>query len=266
MTIDPPNDPPPSATSPPTRSSRGRWSYRIIGAVALAALIACVAYASQQPAVRGLLEAAFAFMSELKANEWNLVLIPATFIVAGFALVPVTLLVALTTAVFGPLAGAALGFAGAMSSAAAGYAAGRWLGRDFVRRIAGRRFEDLSRRLARRGTLSMLLIRLVPIAPYMVVNFAAGASPLGWRDYLLGTGLGLQPGVILTAAFVDRALAAVRNPNLFTWVTLAIVLLVIAAATYAVQRKVRRMNMPDAPATEDAMKDASQRPGPDSTR
>ena len=238
-------------------ATRRRSSYRIVGAVAFAALLAGVVFAAQQPSVREMLQTAFAFMGKLRANEWNLVLVPAVFVVAGFALVPVTLLMALTTAVFGPLAGAALSFAGAMSSAAAGYAVGRSFGRDFLRRVAGRRIDDLSRRLVRRGFLAMLVIRLLPIAPYMIVNVAAGVSPLGWRDYLLGTALGLLPGVVLTAAFVDRALAAIRDPSAHTWGALAVVLLVIAAAAYAVRRTVRRMCPPHAPETEVA----ARRPG-----
>jgi uncharacterized membrane protein YdjX (TVP38/TMEM64 family) len=89
--------------------------------------------------------------------------VPIIFVVAGFAVVPVMLLIAVTVGVFGPLLGGLLAFAGAMASAATSYAIGPQAARNMVRRIAGPRLNELSRRLGKRGLLAMLTVRLVPV-------------------------------------------------------------------------------------------------------
>jgi uncharacterized membrane protein YdjX (TVP38/TMEM64 family) len=43
------------------------------------------------------------------------------------------------------------------------------------------------------------MIRMVPIAPFSIVNVVAGASKLSLRDYLLGTALGMLPGIVVMA-------------------------------------------------------------------
>ena len=44
------------------------------------------------------------------------------------------------------------------------------------------------------------MIRMVPIAPFSVVNLVAGASELSLRDFMLGTVLGMAPGIAVMAA------------------------------------------------------------------
>jgi phosphatidylserine/phosphatidylglycerophosphate/cardiolipin synthase-like enzyme/uncharacterized membrane protein YdjX (TVP38/TMEM64 family) len=164
----------------------------------------------------------------------------AAFVVGGFLLVPVTLMIGASALVFGPIEGALYAFVGALASAAATYAAGRGLGRDAVRRFAGRRLNRLSRRLGQRGLMAITLIRLVPVAPYSVVNVVAGASHIGWRDFLAGTALGLAPGLVITSAFVDRAVAAARDPGPGT----VLALVAVAALAVALVRWMRRRLVP----------------------
>jgi len=41
-----------------------------------------------------------------------------------------------------------------------------------------------------------LLVRLVPLFPFMAVNYAAGLSAVRQRDYLLGTAVGIVPATV----------------------------------------------------------------------
>ena len=177
--------------------------------------------------------------ARIRDRPWTPFAVPIVFVVAGFAVVPVMLLIAVTVGVFGPLLGGLLAFAGAMASAATSYAIGRKLARNTVRRIAGPRLNELSRRLGKRGLLAVLVVRLVPVAPYTIVNLVAGASHVGWRDYLLGTGLGLLPGLVVTTAFVDRAIAAIRGPGPGTLAALALALAAIVGLAWAIHHKFR---------------------------
>ena len=175
--------------------------------------------------------------ARLRDSGWAPWMLPVVYVVAGVLMVPVTLLIAVTIAVFGPFVGIAYAFVGAMTSALAAYALGRFLGRNTVRRIAGKRLNELSRRLGKRGLLAMLLVRMIPVAPYAVVNLVAGASHIGWRDYLLGTALGLMPGLVMTTAFVDRAIAAFRSPGADTFATLGVVLAGVLMTGWFIQRR-----------------------------
>jgi phosphatidylserine/phosphatidylglycerophosphate/cardiolipin synthase-like enzyme/uncharacterized membrane protein YdjX (TVP38/TMEM64 family) len=135
------------------------------------------------------------------------------YALASLAAVPVTLLILLTALAFGPLAGFGYGLAGSLLGAALAYGIGRVLGRDAVRRLAGSRLNALSRRLARRGLLAMLAVRLVPVAPFTVVNLICGASHIRFRDFLLGTLVGMAPGILAVTIFADRIGASLRNPS-----------------------------------------------------
>jgi phospholipase D1/2 len=135
------------------------------------------------------------------------------FLVSGFLAVPITVLIVVTILAFGPLIGAPSALAGALLSAMTIFCLGRALGRYRVQRFAGRRVAHLSRRIAQRGFWAILIVRILPIAPFSMVNLVAGATPLSLRDFLLGTALGMSPGIVLMSAFVDRLAEALRNPS-----------------------------------------------------
>jgi phospholipase D1/2 len=148
------------------------------------------------------------------------VVVIAFYAIAGL-LIPVTLLIAVTGIVFGPLYGALYAIIGSVASAVITYQVGKWIGRDTVHRYLGERVNRVSQKIARQGILAMAIIRVLPIAPFTVVNVIAGASHIGLRDYMLGTLLGMSPGIVLTVMFVHRLAAALRNPSPGTFAILA---------------------------------------------
>lgn len=177
-------------------------------------------------------------MGELvQSSAWAPVVAVLAFVVAGLVLVPLTLMIAATAALFGPLLAIPISLAGALASGSVTFAFGRLLEQRVLRKIAGKRLAELARRLRKRGLLAVLLVRLLPVAPYTVVNVVAGASRIRWRDFLLGTALGLAPGLVLTSTFIDRAIAAMVAPSPQTFATLALVLAAIAALGWALRRK-----------------------------
>jgi uncharacterized membrane protein YdjX (TVP38/TMEM64 family) len=159
------------------------------------------------------------------------------YVVAGLIVMPVTVLIAVTGIVFGPVFGALYALAGGLASAAVTYAIGRRLGRDTVRRLAGGRLNRISKQLARRGVLAIAVVRMLPLAPFTIVNVVAGASHIGLRDFLLGTVLGMTPGILATVVFVDRIVEALRNPGIGTFVSLAAVAGVLVALAVMLRRR-----------------------------
>jgi uncharacterized membrane protein YdjX (TVP38/TMEM64 family) len=145
-------------------------------------------------------------------------------------------MIAVTGLVFGPIAGAVVGTAGSLISAAVGYWLGQWLGRERVLNWFGPRVQRLHQRLSRRGMLTMLSVRLLPWAPFIVVNAVAGVSGLRLRDFLLGTLCGMLPGIVLTVTFVDSLVESIRHPNAGAAAILLIVALFLIAAGATLQR------------------------------
>ena len=165
----------------------------------------------------------------------------AVYVVAGLLVMPVMVLIGVTGIAFGPLFGTAYALAGALASAAVTYCIGRRLGRDTVRQLAGARLNGISKQLARRGILAIAIVRMLPLAPFTIVNVVAGASHIGLRDFVLGTAIGMLPGILATVIFVDRIIEALRNPGAVTFITLGLVIALVVGAMVALRRRLAGM-------------------------
>jgi phospholipase D1/2 len=162
------------------------------------------------------------------------------FTLGSLVLVPVTLMILVTGGALGALAGIPAALCGVVAAAVATFLLGRTLGREAVRRIAGRPANGLARKLARHGVLTVALIRLVPIAPFTVVNLVAGVSELRLTQFTLGTLLGMAPGIVVMIALGDRMAAFLREPGPLGLVILVLVIAVGVAAALLARRLLRR--------------------------
>jgi uncharacterized membrane protein YdjX (TVP38/TMEM64 family) len=84
----------------------------------------------------------------------------------------------------------------AMIAAIIAFAFTRTVGRDYIAKKFVGQWEALDAELHQGGLFYMFAIRLLPIVPYGIVNFAAGLSSIRFRDYLIGTALGTVPGIL----------------------------------------------------------------------
>ncbi|HEY1382232.1 MAG TPA: VTT domain-containing protein, partial [Dongiaceae bacterium] len=147
-------------------------------------------------------------------GPWAIVAVVLLFVLAGLVMFPVLVLIAATAAVFGVWPGILYAAAGALASALATYAIGRWLGPRGLRQFFGPRLNLITRSFARRGIPTVTLVRLVPVAPFSLVNLAAGAICIPATDYLLGTALGLAPGLTVMSLMGHEAVDLIREPSL----------------------------------------------------
>jgi phospholipase D1/2 len=183
-----------------------------------------------------LVHAAQLFVDTPAAPLWVL----GTYLLASLVAFPITLLVVATALLFGPVEGFVYALAGSLLGAGATFGIGHLLGRATVRRLAGTRLDALSRRLSRRGLLAVLAVRLIPVAPFTVVNIVAGATHIRLRDFLAGTVLGMTPGILAVTVFSDRILAALYTPSLSTLAWLSVVIVLIGAGAFGLQRWLQR--------------------------
>jgi phospholipase D1/2 len=167
-------------------------------------------------------------------------LILAAYLGGGLVLFPVNVLIAVTIIVFGPVLGAVYALIGSVSSAALSYEIGRHAQPAPLRRRFGLSMQRLGARLARRGLLAVALVRAVPVAPYSVVGLIAGAAHIDRRDYLAGTALGMLPGILVNAFFIDRVIAVIERPSPLTFALLAVAALVLFGLVVLVRRHFAR--------------------------
>ena len=211
------------------RRERARIVRRAMAGLTLLAGVAILAAAWRWTTLGQLLdvEALVSYAQALGRSPLGLISVMGGYVVGGLLAVPVTLLLVVTILAFGPWFGALSALTGSLLSAITLFGLGRVLGSYRIRRLAGSRVEHLSRRMAERGLWAVLLVRLLPIAPFSVINLIAGASSVSWRHFVLGTVVGMLPGIAIMATFVSGLEEAVREPS---WQAFSMVGLVVAAA------------------------------------
>lgn len=166
--------------------------------------------------------------------------IGAGFVLGNLLMIPLTLLIVVVAATLGPLIGFVYAMSGALLSAMIAYGLGSFLGQDVVRQLAGERINTLSRRIAAKGVLSVVTVRVIPVAPYTLVNLVAGASHIRLRDFVVGTVIGLLPGMVMLVWFADSLTAVFREPSLQSVLVLVAAASVIAGAGLLAQHWLRR--------------------------
>ncbi len=134
------------------------------------------------------------------ARMWGPALFFALYV--GLALIPCpkALLTAAGGALFGLWAGAGLALAAALVGAVLSFGLGRVLGREAVDRLIRGRVARVDALLADHGLSAVLIVRLVPLVPFIAINYASGLSAVRFRHFVLGSAIGMVPGSLAYAA------------------------------------------------------------------
>jgi uncharacterized membrane protein YdjX (TVP38/TMEM64 family) len=147
----------------------------------------------------------------------------AAFAILAFIGVPQIVLIAAAVVAFGPWQGAAYSWIGAMASALIGFYLGRSAGARVLDRFSGEGVRRFMTMVGKNGFLASLIVRLVPSAPFIVVNMAAGVTPMRVRDFVLGSGIGFVPKIALTAFAGASIVQMLRGEIEGRWVEIAAV-------------------------------------------
>ena len=126
-------------------------------------------------------------------------------VISIFALLALTgfpqiLLITACVITFGTVTGAVYAWIATMASAAFTFGLGHVMGAGWVARLSGARSHAMIDFLSRRAVLASAIIRVVPSAPFIVINSAAGAAHLPLWKFGLGTGIGIIPKILLVAS------------------------------------------------------------------
>jgi uncharacterized membrane protein YdjX (TVP38/TMEM64 family) len=133
------------------------------------------------------------------SGPWSLPVAVVAFASLAFVGVPQFMLIAAAVVAFGPWAGFAYSWIGTMVSSLVGFYLGRAAGAKALERFSGAGVARFMRMIGKNGFFASLIVRLVPSAPFIVVNMAAGVTPMRVLDFTLGTAVGIVPKIVLTA-------------------------------------------------------------------
>jgi phosphatidylserine/phosphatidylglycerophosphate/cardiolipin synthase-like enzyme/uncharacterized membrane protein YdjX (TVP38/TMEM64 family) len=171
----------------------------------------------------------------IRDSNFTPVLILLAFIVGSVLAIPLTLIIIATVTVFGPWAGMAYSLVGAQLAAMVTFWLGQSLGKDTVSNLAGSQFNTIARKVKNPGLLTIVTFRIVPVAPFTVVNVIAGASSISLRHFAIGTFFGMMPGIAAIALVADRLLAWLKDPSLEDVLLLAATVLLVASTLWVLR-------------------------------
>lgn len=123
---------------------------------------------------------------------------PAAFVIAcalcTLVFIPVSILTVASGALFGVAWGTVYSFLGELLGAGLAFAVARYFRRNRAMRRLARdpRFHRIDRAIGERGFRVVLLLRLSPVVPFAIANYALGLTRVRFADYALGT-IGVLP-------------------------------------------------------------------------
>jgi phospholipase D1/2 len=170
------------------------------------------------------------------SHPWTPLALVAVYTPAALTLFPRPVITLFAVVALGPWLGFACAFVGILAAALATYAAGMRVDRETVRRLAGRRAERVREALGHKGVLAVTAVRLVPLAPFVVVNVIAGALRIRFTHFAVGTALGILPGTAAATVLGDQLVTALRTPGAVDLRLIVAALVLVGGATFAVRR------------------------------
>lgn len=172
----------------------GRWAARAAGAVAVglvmievAALVPLATWADQMAAwIRS-------------AGVVGIAAFAVVYVAAAVFMLPGSVLTVMAGFAFGPVWGTVLVSPVSVLAATLAFTLGRTVARDRVaaRAASDPRFRAIDQAIGDQGFRVVALLRLSPVLPFNLLNYALGLTRVSIRDYLLASWVGMLPGTVL---------------------------------------------------------------------
>jgi uncharacterized membrane protein YdjX (TVP38/TMEM64 family) len=167
--------------------------------------------------------------------------LPAGFIivhiVASLTFVPRSVMAIVAGALWGFWAACLWSQVGAIAGAVAGFMLARYVNAGLLVPEEMKRIGPLLQRAEAGGWRSVMVVRLIPVLPHALTNYALGLTRLSLRDYTLGSFLGLIPH---TFAFVNLGMSGRRALEGGAWIEPMLWGLGFLAASIVLPKLLRR--------------------------
>ncbi len=151
------------------------------------------------------------WLGSMQGSPWALPAAVGAFAGLAYLGVPQIVLIAAAVVVFGPWTGFLYSWIGTLVSAMVGFGLGRAFGARLIRDFAGEGIRKFMTLVGQNGFMATLIVRQVPAAPFIVVNMAAGITPMSLWAFTAATALGIIPKIALTAFAGNSVVQAMRG-------------------------------------------------------
>lgn len=131
-------------------------------------------------------------------GAWGPLVFIIGYALATVAFVPGSLLTLAAGAIFGLAAGVVYVFIAAVLGSGAAFLVSRYVARHAIeQRLANNpRFAAIDRAVGAQGRKIVFLLRLSPVFPFVLLNYALGLTQVRFTDYLIAS-VGMLPGTLL---------------------------------------------------------------------
>ena len=138
-------------------------------------------------------------------SRWGAVAFIALYIVLVIIVAPGTAATISAALLFGFQTGLFISVVGASVGATIAFLISRAIGRDGAVALLGKRLQSVDRFIGEREFSSMLVLRVLPVVPFNMLNYAAGLTAISFSRYVAATVLGILPGTTLATFTASRS-------------------------------------------------------------
>ncbi|MFL9711403.1 VTT domain-containing protein [Methylobacillus sp. Pita1] len=192
--------------------SKRRIPFRLIAGILLVAAVA-LSWKVTPLAEYATPEKIVPLLEQVQNTAWAFPAGLAAYVLGTLVFLPHMVMTGTVVVVFAPLEAFLIAMLGSLISVSVGWLAGLGLGKKSLQAMLGRHAEKISQYARDGGVMGLTLLRLLPIAPFTVVNLALGMMKVPFVTLLIATVLGLLPGTLVSVFIGQSALALFKNPD-----------------------------------------------------
>jgi uncharacterized membrane protein YdjX (TVP38/TMEM64 family) len=176
------------------------------------------------------------------SGVWGPVVFIGVYMIAPALFLPGSVLTLAGGALFGSFTGALLSLIGATMGATVAFLVARYLAAEWVERRVSGRLQEIKEGVEREGWRFVAFVRLVPLFPFNLLNYAFGLTRLSVQTFAVTSFMAMAPGAFAYAYLGDAGREAVSGggPDLIRKGLLALALLAAVALLPSLVRRWRR--------------------------
>jgi uncharacterized membrane protein YdjX (TVP38/TMEM64 family) len=176
-----------------------------------------------------------------RSGMWGPALFIGIYTVAPALFLPGSVLTLAGGALFGPFSGALFSLTGATLGATVAFLIARYLAADWVEHRVSGKLQDIKEGVERESWRFVAFVRLVPLFPFNLLNYALGLTRLSVQTFAVTSFITMAPGAFAYAYLGDAGREAVSGGSgLVRKGLLALALLAAVALLPSLIRRWRR--------------------------
>ncbi len=149
----------------------------------------------------------------LRESRFDPFIVPLVYVGMGLLCVPMNFLMFATALLFPTVPSLLYIWIGMILSAVVNYGVGMLLGKKILHRFFHRSIAKISAAMEKKEFLSFAILRMIPVAPFGLINVIAGAYGARFFPFITGTFVGILPGSVLLVFFQRTLLGVIANPT-----------------------------------------------------